>query len=122
LLLVVVAIFHRALRLDFRESVKSSSAEYTQGDRMIFITLSKFRKKPTKATIAELTKLTEQSVKETGGKILGLYWTLGRYDVVLISEGKDEKTTMKNRIRFSDMLVQETLVGVSREEAIKLVE
>jgi len=44
------------------------------------------------------------------------------YDVVLITEGKDEKIAMKNRIRFGDILSQETLVGVPREEAIKLVE
>jgi uncharacterized protein with GYD domain len=89
---------------------------------MFFITLAKFRKKPTKATIVESTKLMEKGIKESGGKVLGFYWTLGRYDVVLITEGKNEKTAMKNRIRFGDILQQETLVAVSREEAAKLVE
>jgi uncharacterized protein with GYD domain len=96
--------------------------EYVFGDKMIFITLARFRKKPTKATIAESSKLLEQGLKRTGGKTLGFYWTLGRYDVVLITEGKDEKTAMKNRIRFGDMLSQETLVAVPRKEAIELVE
>jgi uncharacterized protein with GYD domain len=59
---------------------------------MIFIPLAEFRKKPTKATIAETSKLVEQDLKESGGKILGFYWTLGRYDTVLIAETKDEKT------------------------------
>jgi uncharacterized protein with GYD domain len=73
-------------------------------------------------TIAEPSKLIEQGLKETGGKLLGFYWTLGRYDTVLITEAKDKKTLMKTSIRFGDMLSPETLVAVSREEAIKLVE
>jgi len=89
---------------------------------MIFITLGRFRKKPTKAMIAESSKLIEQGVKETGGKILGFYWTLGRFDTVLITEGKNEKTHMKNVIRSGDMTSTETLVAVTREEAIKLIE
>jgi uncharacterized protein with GYD domain len=56
------------------------------------------------------------------GLILGFYWTLGRYDVVLITDGKDEKTAMKNRIRFGDMLIQETLIRGPREEAINLID
>jgi len=89
---------------------------------MIFITLGRFRKKPTKALIAESSKLMEQGLKEAGGKILGWYWTLGRFDTVLITEGKDEKTHMKMAIRFGDMLSLETLIAVTREEAIKLIE
>jgi uncharacterized protein with GYD domain len=91
-------------------------------DRMIFITLSRFKKKPTKATVAETTKLIELGLKESGGKVLGFYYTLGRYDVVLISETKDEKALMKSVIRFADVLLTETLVAVPREEAIKLIE
>jgi uncharacterized protein with GYD domain len=89
---------------------------------MIFITLGKFRKKPTKAMIAETTKLMEQGLKETSLKKLAFYWTLGRYDTVLITEGKDEKALMKLNIRFGDVIIQETLIGVPREEAIKFVE
>lgn len=89
---------------------------------MIFITLAKFRKKPTKAMIAETTKLMEQGLKKAGVKKLAFYWTLGRYDTVLITEGKDEKAVMKLNIRFGDVVSQETLIGVPREEAIKLLE
>jgi uncharacterized protein with GYD domain len=89
---------------------------------MIFITLGRFRKKPTKAMLAESSKLMEQSAKEKGGKVLGFYWTLGRYDTVLITKEKDEKAAMKTAIRFGDLISQETLVAVPREEAIKLVE
>jgi len=89
---------------------------------MIFITLAKWRKKPTKEMTAEGTKLVEQMVKEMGTKILGWYWTLGRYDIVMITEGKDEKSAMKYAIRFGDSISTETLVAVRREEAVKLLE
>jgi len=90
-------------------------------DEMIFITLAKWRRKPTKETVAQSTKLFEQMVKE-GSKIIGRYWTLGRYDAVVITEGKDEKTAMKSLLRFGDAVSTETLVAVTREEAIKLLE
>ena len=71
--------------------------------------------------IAETSKILEQTIKE-GNKLFGAYWTLGRYDVVLISEAKDEKTMMKQVMRIGDLLSTETLVAVPREEALKLVE
>jgi len=88
---------------------------------MIFITLTRFRGKPTKENIAQSQKLLDQLVKE-GGKILGLWWTLGRYDSVLITEIPDEKAAMKALLRWDDMLSTETLVAVTREEALKLLE
>jgi len=83
--------------------------------------LARWRRKPTKELVVQSGKLVEQMVKE-GGKILGMYWTLGRYDAVLIAEAKDEKTFMKMAIRWGDMVSTETLVAVSREEALKLLE
>jgi len=88
---------------------------------MIFITLAKWRRKPTKEMVAQSGKLFEQMVKE-GAKILGMYWTLGRYDAVMIVEGKDEKTAMKSLLRWGDLVSTETLVAVTREEAVKLLE
>jgi uncharacterized protein with GYD domain len=71
--------------------------------------------------VAKGSKLFEQMTKE-GAKILGYYWTLGRYDAVAIVEGPDEKTVMKFLLRFGDILSTETLVAIPREEATKLVE
>ena len=88
---------------------------------MIFICLARWRKKPTKDMVAQSTKLFEQMARE-GTKIIGVYWTLGRYDSIVITEGKDEKTALKSLMRWSDMLSTETLVAVSREEALKLIE
>jgi uncharacterized protein with GYD domain len=88
---------------------------------MIFISLARWRRKPTKDMVAQGSKLFEQMTKE-GAKILGVYWTLGRYDAITIVEGPDEKTALKDLMRWGDLLSTETLVAVSREEAAKLVE
>jgi uncharacterized protein with GYD domain len=87
---------------------------------LIFISLGRFRAKPTKESVAQASKLFEQMVKG-GAKIIGIYWTLGRYDSVIIVEGPDEKTVMRSLLRWGDLLSTETLVAVTREEAIKLV-
>lgn len=88
---------------------------------MLFVTLFRFKRKPTKEMLAETTKLFEQITKQ-GAKILGFYWTLGRYDGVVVIEGPDEKTAMKSLFRFADFVSTETLVALSMEEASKLVE
>ncbi len=88
---------------------------------MIFICLCKWRKKPTKEMIAQSNKLFGKAVKE-GFKIVGQYWTLGRYDSVVIMEGKDEKEAMKSAIEWSDIIASETLVAIPRDEAVKLLE
>jgi uncharacterized protein with GYD domain len=87
---------------------------------MLFIGLVKWRKKPTQAMLAQTMKILEDLKKE-GGKTLGVYWTLGRYDAVVIIEAKDEKTAMKYAIQFADTSPMEILIGVPREEAIKLL-
>ena len=90
---------------------------------MITITLARFRRKPTKEWVAQLSKHFEQMAKaKEGPKVLGMYWTLGRYDTVLIMEGKDEKEAMRGLLQWGDMFSTETLVALRREEAIKLVE
>ncbi len=71
--------------------------------------------------LAERQRLFEQ-VAKAGGKILGFYWTLGRYDAVTIIEGTDEKTALKSLLTFADLVSTETLVAITSEEASKLVE
>ncbi len=88
---------------------------------MIFITLAKFKKKPTKEVIAEVDKLAAKAVEE-GAKVLASYWTLGRYDSIVIVEAKDEKAIMKALMRWGDIVSTETLVAITREEALKLLE
>ncbi len=89
---------------------------------MIFIVCAKYKKKPTKETLEQTSKLFELMIKEDGVKFLSQYWTLGRYDVVSTAEAKDEKAIMKTLLRWGDLLSSETLIALPREEAIKLVE
>jgi uncharacterized protein with GYD domain len=87
---------------------------------LIFICLCKWKGKPAKETIAQPNKY-EDEMKKKGFKILGWYWTLGRYNAVFIFEAPNEKDALKFTIDTSEMLSVETLVAVPREEAIKLL-
>jgi len=88
---------------------------------MRFVSLIKFKKKPTKEIIAHNLRSIEEEAK-VGVKIISIYWTLGRYDAVAIIEAPDEKTAMRGSIIRGDYLTSETLVAIPAEEARKLVE
>ena len=88
---------------------------------MIFVTLWRFRQKATREMLAESVKLAEQLPKE-GIKILDNYWTLGSYDLITVAEAKDEKAFMKALLRYGDIFSTQTLVALSRQDAIKLVQ
>ena len=85
---------------------------------MIFITLIKFRKKASE--VVEVGKKIMQNLPP-GVKIIGTYWTLGRYDSVWIFEGRDEKDAIKLWLPAGDVIRSETLVSLSREDALKLL-
>ena len=87
---------------------------------MIFINLGKMRKKPTKEMTAQASKMVEE-FKKKGIKVLAWYWTLGRYDTVLIFEAASEKEALKSSIEAAEFVATETLVAIPREEAIKLL-
>jgi len=82
---------------------------------MLFIALVKFRKKLTKEVVAE--NLTDIE-KDTKGQVryLGIYWTLGRYDTVVLFEAPDEKVAMNMALKRADRMEIETLVAVPAEE------
>lgn len=82
--------------------------------------MGKIRKKPGKELAVQATKILEDMEKK-GIKVLGWYWTLGRYDTVLIAEAPNEKVAMKLAIEVADFVATETLVAIPREEAIKLL-
>jgi uncharacterized protein with GYD domain len=88
---------------------------------MIFVTLARFKKRFTKDIIARSNKAFDKLAKD-GNKVLARYWTLGRYDAVVITEGKDEKAIMKAFMRWGDIVSTETLVALPRAEAVKLAE
>lgn len=85
---------------------------------MIFITLIKFKKKA--KDVVEVGKKIMQNLPP-GVKIIGTYWTLGRYDAVWVYEGTNEKDPIKVFIDAGDVARTETMVALSREEAMKLL-
>ena len=87
---------------------------------MIFISLGKMRKKPSKELSGQASKMVEE-FKKKGIKVLAWYWTLGRYDTVLIFEAASEKEALKSSIEAAEFVATETLVATPREEAIKLL-
>ena len=87
---------------------------------MIFITLAKVKNKPTKESTGKFTK-TIADLKKKGINILGFYWTLGRYDGVMIFEAASEKEAMKLAIDLRADATLETMVAIPREEALKLL-
>lgn len=88
---------------------------------MIFIILIKNKVKPTKEVIAKADKL-KQKMSKDDIKVISHYWTLGRFDDVIIIEAPDEKAAMKVGIAVADMASTETLVAIPRTEGIKLLE
>jgi len=87
---------------------------------LIFISFGKFREKPTKETSSNASKMIENA-RKGGIKILGLYWTLGRYDTVLIFEASNEKEAMRFRLEAAGIVATETMVAIPKDEATKLL-
>ena len=87
---------------------------------MIFISLNKMRNKPAKESFGNATKMVEE-FKKKGIKVLNWYWTLGRYDVVMVFEAANEKEALKFSVGASEFVKTETLVAIPRQEAINLL-
>jgi uncharacterized protein with GYD domain len=87
---------------------------------LIFVSLGKLRKKPEKALAGEATERVEE-FKKRGIKILNWYWTLGRYDTVVVFEAANEKEAMKFAMNVAEFVSTETLVAIPRPEAINML-
>ena len=85
---------------------------------MIFITLIKFRKNA--KDVAEVGNKVKQNLP-SGVKIIGTYWTLGRFDSVWIYEAPSEKEAFKVGVAVGDVAQTQTLVAIPRDEALKLL-
>jgi uncharacterized protein with GYD domain len=88
---------------------------------LIFVGLAKFRKTPEKKDAGDTDKMIAE-YKEKGINMLNWYWTLGRYDAVVVFEAESEKEAMKMAIEISEWVSTETLVAIPREEARKLLQ
>ncbi|UUX93285.1 GYD domain-containing protein [Methanoplanus endosymbiosus] len=83
---------------------------------MMFIALAKFKKSLSKEVVEQNMKDIET---DTEGQIkyLGIYWTLGRYDTVVMFEALDEKAAMNMVLRRADRMDIEMLVAVPADES-----
>lgn len=86
-----------------------------------YIQLVKFRKKPTKEMIKQNLEFLERE-KKMGVQFKEIYWTLGRYDVVVILDAPNEKVVMQGSLGRAENMSTETMVAVPAEEARKLAE
>ena len=83
---------------------------------MLFIALAKFKKQLTKEVIAQNLKDIESDT-EGQVKYLGIWWTLGKYDTVVMVEAPDEKAAMNMVLKRADRMETETLVAVPADAA-----
>jgi uncharacterized protein with GYD domain len=65
----------------------------------------------------------ERTIEEAGGKLVGVYVTLGRYDVVEIFEAPDDGVAVEILMKLQRYGAEhtETLRGFTREEAEEIV-
>ena len=87
---------------------------------MFFVGLARFRKKPSKEFLENAGKLVESP--PPGIKVHNVFWTLGRFDSVIVFEAPDEKAAMKMALPVSEYMATETMTAITREEALKLME
>ena len=82
---------------------------------MLFIALAKFKTKLDKEIVSQNLKDIEGDTK---GQVryLNIYWTLGRYDTVVLFEAPDEKVAMNVALKRMDRMDIETLVAVPADE------
>ena len=91
----------------------------------VFIIMGNLTEKGIK-TIEDAPKRQKQAediIKSTGGKLLGLYYTFGKYDWVSVVEGPSIEAAMKALFIFGKGGTNRTrtLVAVTAEEANKII-
>ncbi len=79
------------------------------------------RTKPIKEEAEQAAPKIMDELKGMGIKVIGWYWTLGRYDTAFIYEAADEKDALKVSLAVAEWVATETLVAIPREEAVKLL-
>jgi len=75
---------------------------------------------PDKKDVGDTAKIMAEW-KKKGVNMLNWYWTLGRYDTVVVFEAASEKEAMKLSIEISEWVTTETLVAIPRQDAVKLL-
>ena len=88
---------------------------------MRFISLVRFKEKPTKASVEQNLKCIKYEATKEKMKVIDYYWTLGRFDAVVIMDAPNEKAALNFAFRRGECMSIETLVAIPAEDARKLV-
>ena len=78
---------------------------------MLFIAMVKFKTQLSKETVEKNMKDIEADAK-SGIKYHGVWWTLGKYDTVVMFEAPDEKAAMNMVLKRADRMDIEMMVAV----------
>lgn len=78
---------------------------------MLFIAMAKFKQNLSEEIVAQNMKDIETDT-EGGVQYREIYWTLGKYDTVVIFEAPNEKVAMEMILRRADRMDIETLVAL----------
>lgn len=83
---------------------------------MLFIALEKYNPVLSREIVAQnINDIEDYSKGQI--KYLGIYWTLGRYDTVVLFKGQNEKGAMNMSLKRADRMEIGTLVAVPDDEA-----
>ena len=65
----------------------------------------------------------EKALESVGGRKIGIWWTMGKYDMVFISEGPDDETAMRVTIAtcMQGNVRTMTMKAFSEDEMEKIV-
>ena len=89
-------------------------------EMMVFITLVKFKKKA--ESVAEFGNQLLKNLP-SGVKVREIFWTLGEFDSIWIIDAPSEKEIFQLFLRGGGLeyIDTKTLVGMKREDALKLL-
>jgi len=91
-----------------------------------FITLSNFTDqgiRTVKDTVNR-ARAARQAIEAAGGRVIGIWWTLGQYDSFIIAEGPDDETVMRTLLAagMQGNVRTTTLRAFSEEEMERIVQ
>ena len=91
----------------------------------IYITLMKYTDQGRKdiASLPDRAEAVGKRVEQAGGKVLGNYVTMGRFDQISVTEAPDDETAARLLLIIAgrDNVVTETLRGFTMEEVRQLL-
>lgn len=88
---------------------------------MLFISLTKFKAKPTIEVTNGWHKKVDPVLKKQNIKMVAAFWTLGKYDAVLVFDAPSEAALLKFLYDSSDFIDTETMSAVTESSAEKFL-